>query len=108
MIAKPIRKVDRALLDSVKKKPCVLCGRAPSDSSHIRSVGAGGPDTDFNVAPMCRFHHRLWHDFGPTRFMRMYPTFHFWLEGKGWDILATPFGTQLRHPSLVYNDDDQR
>jgi len=38
-----------------------------SDPHHVKSRGAGGPDAE-NLVPLCRKHHTLWDEFGPTEF----------------------------------------
>lgn len=53
-----IRRVDEAVLERARRRPrCEWCGR-PSrgrlDPAHVRSRGAGGHDTDENVAGLCR------------------------------------------------------
>ena len=103
MIAKPKRTVDRPFLDSMKQKECVVCGRLPGDlriqidPSHIRSVGAGGPDEEFNVVSKCRLCHSKWHAIPHSKFCRQHPTFKKVLEDMGWSF---GFGNKLWHPKL--------
>jgi len=91
---KSIRHVDRELLDRVAARPCVLCQGQPSDPSHIRSRGAGGPDKEFNVAPHCRGHHQLWHSLGQKTFLKKFPVMRLWLALRGWDT------DKMTHPEL--------
>ncbi len=95
---KKIRDANNVVLADVRKKPCSVCRNpAPSDASHIRSRGAGGPDQKFNVVPHCRRHHNEWHQIGAKFFFTRYP--HFWiqLEEAGWyfDLQG-----KLTHPQL--------
>lgn len=99
--AKPRRKKDRKLLDRVKQMPCCVCSYDgspfnPIDPSHIRGRGAGGPDEAWNICPMCRECHRLWHSLGPLAFCRHFPGFRDSLESRGWYF----DGHRLRHPKL--------
>lgn len=94
---KPKRKADLEVLAEVRAKPCCICGRWPSDPSHVKSRGSGGPDTPWNVVPMCREHHREWHQIGPSKFLRKYPPFEFLLKYMGWEIETG----RLRHPAMI-------
>lgn len=49
------------LYKAIRAMPCWGCGSWPSDSCHVRSRGAGGPNEDFNIIPLCRACHRLQH-----------------------------------------------
>lgn len=86
---KPKRKVDEKLLEHVRAQPCASCGALPpSDPSHLMSRGAGGPDSEYNVAPQCRVCHSLWHQLGPRSFVRRFPRFQVWLIDHGWQVDA--------------------
>lgn len=96
MVKKPKRKIDKELLARVRAKDCAVCGKgAPSDPSHIRSRGAGGPDEEFNVLPMCRSCHGAWHSFGAMKFLERHPKFKWTLDLWGWEV-----GNGLWHPKL--------
>lgn len=88
MFPKFIRKQDRAFLSKIKCLPCCICGREPPhyqiDPSHIKTVGSGGHDDEWNVVPMCRQHHTEWHMLGPNKFTQMYPTMNKLLKRLGW------------------------
>ncbi len=87
MFPKPKRKVDEALLERVRQQPCAACSAPPpSDPSHLISRGAGGPDTDWNVAPHCRECHNKWHQMGPRNFVSRFSRFRRWLEAHGWEV----------------------
>ncbi len=54
----------------VRDRTCVFPGcrvaATRSDLDHIIAVADGGPTTDDNLAPLCRYHHRIKHDHGWT------------------------------------------
>lgn len=101
-LAKPARVVDEKLLEEVRARPCIVCGRAgPSDPSHVRSRGAGGPDSWYNVVAMCRTHHNQWHSYGPHRFFSAYPGFALQLEDMGWTWGRKSPNGRLWHPMLL-------
>lgn len=96
MLKKPRRKIDKVLLAKIRTMPCVVCAKeGPSDPSHIRSRGAGGPDADWNVFPKCRSCHSQWHSFGAVRFLEKFPRFKWTLDLWGWT-----FQGGLWHPKL--------
>lgn len=100
-LKKPARTKDPELLRLIKGKPCCVCGDPgsvlnPIDPSHIRSRGAGGPDEDWNVTPMCRRDHMSWGLLGANRFCDRNPKFKAYLESLGWEW----FGPKLTHPKL--------
>lgn len=49
---------------------CLACGRRPCDNHHVKSVGAGGTYRD--IVPLCRTHHREYHDVGHDTFEKKY------------------------------------
>lgn len=95
------RKVDRSLLESVRKLPCLGCitaenldtvraaisdndGRTLSHPHHLKTVGSGGDDVAENVVPLCQKHHIEIHASGISAMARKYPLFASWLDGAGW------------------------
>lgn len=85
-IPKPRREVNRKLLDAIKRLPCCVCGSMEIvDPSHIKSKGAGGPDTLWNVVPHCRVHHDEWGR-GVLTFVKKYPRMKWVLEQRGWEV----------------------
>jgi hypothetical protein len=67
IIAEPKRLRDEAHLKFVASQPCLICGRQPSDSHHLRfaqprTIGIKVSD-EFTV-PLCRGHHRQLHHVG--------------------------------------------
>lgn len=96
MVKKPGRKIDKVLLAKIRVMPCVVCrANPPSDPSHIRSRGAGGPDESWNVFAMCRSCHGEWHSFGWVKFLEKYPRFKWTLSMWGWES-----DDRLWHPKL--------
>lgn len=100
---KPKRIENRALLDEIKTRRCVVCGRSPNHPtipmtpSHIRTRGSGGPDTDWNTVAMCMLCHIEWGKLGAYRFCMKHPTFRSTLRRMGW-IWE---GYKLWHPRLA-------
>jgi hypothetical protein len=57
---------DREHVRSVAQQPCLVCGRRPSDSHHLRfaqSRALSRKVSDEFVVPLCRGHHRQVHRF---------------------------------------------
>jgi hypothetical protein len=75
---------DRKLLDQIKKQSCVACKDYGVDPAHIHSVGAGGPDADFNVIPLCRREHQFQHALGWSIFFKRWPIVWIYLQTLGW------------------------
>ena len=66
-IVAPRRHRDREHLRYVAKRPCLICGRKPSDPHHLRFVqprALGRKASDEFAVPLCRIHHRLVHRVG--------------------------------------------
>lgn len=78
---KNARKRDKKFLAEVRKRPCLICFRCPSDAAHYVSRGAGGGDTEDNVIPLCRTHHREQHRIGIESFAEKYQAFRAWRDG---------------------------
>lgn len=73
------------VLQAAREAPCCVCGKpGPSDPCHIKSRGAGGPDTHRNIVPMCRGHHREQHQGGIITFYRKHFGFRKALGLRGW------------------------
>lgn len=56
---------------------------------HIKSIGAGGTDDEFNIAPLCHNHHTLGknaiHKIGIITFSEKFPEFKKYLLEMGWE-----------------------
>ena len=64
------RRRDKAHLQYVAAKPCLVCGRAPCDAHHLRFAeprALGRKVSDEFTVPLCRTHHRQVHDRGDER-----------------------------------------
>jgi hypothetical protein len=51
----------------VATRPCIICGRIPSDAHHLRFAqprALGRKVSDEYTVPVCRLHHRELHDYG--------------------------------------------
>lgn len=116
---KPKRKIDQALLESVRELPCMAClslaesedearsavddNRIRSHPHHLISVKAGGPDIAQNVMPLCHEHHRMIHSDGIEFLASECSLVKRWLEAAHWNFCETkqkwtpPFrATQIR------------
>ena len=66
-LPEPRRVRDREHVRSVAQKPCLVCGRRPSDPHHLRfaqSRALSRKVSDEFVVPLCRGHHREVHRSG--------------------------------------------
>ncbi len=99
-VPKTPRVENRALLDQVKAKGCMInnaecCG--PCDPDHTKTKGSGGGDTDDNIGNLCRWHHVKRHKTGRWAMIRDYFVYAEFLVNNGHDyiihkaISATPF-----------------
>ena len=75
---KQTRKRDKKLLREIAARPCLICFRRPADPAHHVSRGAGGDDSEANVAALCRAHHREQHRIGIESFEEKYPSYRNW------------------------------
>lgn len=87
-LSKKKRLVDDELRRKISTRSCVICLSRPVDCSHIRSRGAGGPDTEWNCVPKCRRHHVEFHQLGWSAFCRKYPLFEGLLAELGWKVIG--------------------
>lgn len=66
-ISEPKRHRDKAHLRFVGSRPCLVCGRQPSDAHHLRFAqprALGMKVSDEFTVPLCREHHRQLHNAG--------------------------------------------
>lgn len=54
----------------IRAMPCLVCGTTPSDPHHEPPRSLGGTAKD--LMPLCRRHHNVRHQIGPTRFYERY------------------------------------
>jgi hypothetical protein len=69
-VGAPRRYRNRDHLRFVMQQPCLLCGRKPSDTHHIRFVqprALGRKASDEFAVPLCRSHHRAVHRAGDEK-----------------------------------------
>ena len=67
VLPKPRRIRDREHVRHIMKQPCLICGRRPSDSHHLRFAqcrALGRKVSDEFTVPLCRAHHRDVHRCG--------------------------------------------
>lgn len=83
MFPKGYRIENTKALEDCKLKPCLICGQK-ADPHHIKSRGAGGNDVDWNLIPLCRFHHTEVHKIGLSLFQNKYYEIQQWLLNNGW------------------------
>jgi hypothetical protein len=65
--AKTIRLRDKEHCKFVASQPCIVCGRTPSESHHLRFAqprALGQKVSDEYTVPVCRLHHRDLHGYG--------------------------------------------
>lgn len=56
-------------LDHIRQQPCIVCqAPPPSDPHHLLSGKVGGKGPDASALPLCRQHHREYHDKGHAAF----------------------------------------
>jgi hypothetical protein len=63
-IPEPRRLRDKVHVKWVSKRPCLICGRQPSDPHHLRFAqqpALGRKVSDEFIVPLCRTHHREVH-----------------------------------------------
>jgi hypothetical protein len=69
-LKKTKRRRDKRHLEYVASKPCIVCGRNPSDAHHLRfaePLALGRKVSDEFTVPLCRIHHRELHDRGDEK-----------------------------------------
>lgn len=88
-LPKPIRVVDKELIEEVKLLPCMGCGVEPcGEADHVTTRGAGGGDTADNLIPLCRTCHTTRHAVGWGKFIEGHPVVRNWMRAaKREDIL---------------------
>jgi hypothetical protein len=104
-VSEPRRYRNKEHLRFVATKPCLICGRRPSDPHHLRHLqprALGRKTSDEFTVPLCRIHHRLvhrvgneaawWHDVGidPIKVARKLWGQTRRLEGRKEDPLPAP------------------
>ena len=97
-LPEPRRVRDREHVRSVAGKPCLVCGRRPSDPHHLRfaqSRALSRKVSDEFVVPLCRGHHRGVHRCGDEAV---------WWQDRGIDALGVARLLWLEfHPQVPNN-----
>ena len=97
-LPEPRRVRDREHVRSVAQKPCLVCGRRPSDPHHLRfaqSRALSRKVSDEFVVPLCRGHHREVHRSGDEAA---------WWRHRGVDALGVARALWLEfHPQVPKN-----
>ena len=97
-LPEPRRVRDREHVRSVAQKPCLVCGRRPSDPHHLRfaqSRALSRKVSDEFVVPLCRGHHREVHRCGDETA---------WWRHRGIDALGVARVLWLEfHPQVPNN-----
>lgn len=104
---KKIRIKDEKLIARVREQWCSITACIyPSDACHIKSRGSGGDDVEWNLIPLCRYHHIEQHKRGWLNFSLSFPEIIVELAQRGWAInLETG---KLRHfPEIVQGKAEQ-
>lgn len=60
----------------IRKQPCIVCGKTPSDAHHCDILKSGGTSIkghDSQCLPFCRAHHREYHNTGGKEICTHYP-----------------------------------
>ena len=71
---------DEGYLDYLRRQPCAVCNdSAPSDPHHLDSGVMGSKGDDWTCVPLCREHHREYHDHGERHMHEHYPV-NLWEE----------------------------
>ena len=65
---------------------CLVCGASKTEKHHIRTRGAGGPDDEWNLLDLCRFHHQEAHKIGVITFIEKYLAVQSYINENGWQI----------------------
>jgi hypothetical protein len=103
IISKPVRERDREHLKFVCSQPCLVCGRTPSDSHHVKFAeqrAMGRKVSDRFTVPICRLHHRELHRHGNERV---------WWESQAIDplVFAAALWDKTHAPALENTSDDE-
>ncbi len=62
---------------------CVVTGE-PAELHHIKTRGSGGTDDPWNLIPLSRKMHSMWHMKGMRYMVKTYPAIEKWVLANGW------------------------
>ena len=100
VLPEPRRIRDREHVRHIIKQPCLICGRRPSESHHLRFAqcrALGRKVSDEFTVPLCRGHHRDVHRCGDEGA---------WWQNAGIDPLAAARTLWLKTHPLPRAEDD--
>lgn len=84
---KKVRIKSEKTLNKYRQQTCEACEKPQSSNpAHIKSVGAGGDDADYNLLALCFTCHRLSHDIGWKLFCNKFKNIEKILNSKGWEF----------------------
>jgi len=79
------RIINTELCESLRGKPCLICGRKASTvGHHWKTVGSGGDDVEHNLMALCDYHHSECHTIGAVTFSGKYQQCTNWLHKNSW------------------------
>ncbi len=79
------RIVNRKLLNTYQGIECLICGSLETTvGHHIKSKGAGGDDSKYNLVPLCVIHHNEIHK-SLMAFSDKYKIMHIFLVNNDWE-----------------------
>ncbi len=88
--------MNKELLKSYQSMPCCICGTSYQVSAHhIKTKGAGGDDSEWNLIPICHSHHVGIHQLGLNQFINRYYRLRIILNKKGWKFDS--YGNKWRY-----------
>lgn len=83
MFPKVKRIQNKALIQAIGQRSCIICGMKNPHVHHVTTRGAGGDDVENNLVPLCSAHHTEIHQVGNQAMADKYPAFHIWIEIQG-------------------------
>jgi len=64
---------------------CVVTGK-PAEYHHVKPRGSGGTDDEWNLCPVAREIHTLWHSKGNSYMCQHFPQIKKWMQKHGWTL----------------------
>lgn len=93
----------KELCKLLKSNGCIACKITNGiiDIHHIKTRGSGGGDDPWNILPLCRKCHQLWHHIGWNKFLNEYPDVYKYMKDLGWNVWQPVFN--LMKPELSHS-----
>jgi len=77
-------KIQDSIFQSLKNKPCTVCGKSPVDIDHFKTWGSSRDNSLSNLMPLCRQHHTM-KGFRGRKFMYdNFKSYAKWCDSNGW------------------------